>query len=147
MATCTFFGHRDCPGDMASELRAVLVDLITSQGVEMFYVGNQGQFDALVCRVLGDLKRDHPQVNCAVVLAYLPGKKNDGQEDSNTMVPEGIECVHPRHAISRRNDWMLRKSDFVVTYITHSWGGAAQYARKALRSGRTVINLAKEGQA
>jgi hypothetical protein len=36
---------------------------------------------------------------------------------------------------------MLEQSDFVVTYITHSWGGAAQYAEKAKKKGKMVINL------
>ena len=58
------------------------------------------------------------------------------------MLPEGIESVHPCYAISWRNNWMLRQSDYVVTYITHSWGGAAQYAAKAARQGKSVVNLA-----
>ena len=61
---------------------------------------------------------------------------------SDTMLPEGIESVHPRYAISWRNNWMLQQSDYVVTYITHSWGGAAQYAAKAARQGKIVVNLA-----
>ena len=31
--------------------------------------------------------------------------------------------------------------EYVITYITHSWGGAAQYAKKALRLKKTVIPL------
>lgn len=31
----------------------------------------------------------------------------------------------------------------VVTYITHPWGGAAQFAQKALRQNKQVINLAQ----
>ena len=46
MAACTFFGHRDCPETMKTKLREALVDLITNHGVDMFYVGYQGQFDA-----------------------------------------------------------------------------------------------------
>lgn len=68
----------------------------------------------------------------------------DSEEGSDTMLPEGLETVHPRYAISRRNGWMLKQADFVVTYITHTWGGAAQYAEKAKRAGKTVINLAPE---
>ena len=60
---------------------------------------------------------------------------------SDTMLPEGIESVHPHYAISWRNNWILKRSDYVITYITHSWGGAAQYAGKAKRQQRTVINL------
>ena len=40
-----------------------------------------------------------------------------------------------------RNKWMLKQSDYVVTYITHSWGGAAQFAEIAARQKKTVINL------
>ena len=57
------------------------------------------------------------------------------------MLPEGIEEVHPRFAISWRNKWMLRQSDYVVTYVTHSWGGAAQFAEMAARQGKKVIHL------
>ena len=38
---------------------------------------------------------------------------------------------------------MLKQADFVVTYITHNWGGAAQYAEKAHRQGKRVLNLAE----
>jgi hypothetical protein len=36
---------------------------------------------------------------------------------------------------------MLRQADYVVTYITHSWGGAAQFAELGKRKGKTIINL------
>ena len=57
------------------------------------------------------------------------------------MLPEGIEAVPPRFAIVWRNKWMLRQSDYVVTYVTHSWGGAAQFASLAERQKKTVIHL------
>lgn len=77
----------------------------------------------------------------AVVLAYMPSERSTPTDTSDTMLPEGIELVHPRYAISWRNNWMLQQSDIVVAYVTHSWGGAAQYMKKAIRSGKTVINL------
>lgn len=58
MPVCTFFGHRDCPETIKPRLREVLVDLITNQSVDMFYVGNQGRFDALVRSVLRELKKE-----------------------------------------------------------------------------------------
>ena len=60
---------------------------------------------------------------------------------SDTMLPEGIEAVHPRYAIDWRNRWMLQRSDFVVIYITHPWGGAGKFAERAKREGKTVVNL------
>ena len=107
----------------------------------MFYVGNQGRFDVIVRSVLRELRKEYPQINYAVVLAYMPGKQTEHDDYSDTMLPEGIESVHPRYAISWRNNWMLRQSDYVVTYITHSWDGAAQFAEKANRQKKIVINL------
>ncbi len=141
MATCTFFGHRECPNSIKSQLRSVLIDLTTNRGVDMYYVGNQGQFDAIVCSILRELKTEYPQINYAVVLAYMPGKQTEHDDYSDTMLPEGIESVLPRYAISWRNNWMLQQSDYVVTYITHSWGGAAQFAEKARHQKKIVINL------
>ena len=141
MRICTFFGHRDCPAPIRTQLKAVLIDLITNHDVDMFYIGNQGRFDVIVRSVLRELKEEYPQINYAVVVAYMPGKQTEYDDYSDTMLPEGIESVHPRYAISWRNDWMLRQSDYVVTYITHSWGGAYQYAEKAKRGGKVVINL------
>ena len=141
MASCTFFGHRECPGAIKVRLRETLNDLITNHDVDMFYVGNQGRFDAIVRSILRELKKEYTQINYAVVLAYMPGKQTEYDDYSDTMLPEGMESVHPRYALVWRNNWMLRQSDYVVTYITHSWGGAAQFAEKAKRQKKIVINL------
>lgn len=141
MAVCTFFGHSDSPDTIKPKLKAVLENLIIDHSVDMFYVGHQGDFDVFVRNILRELKKEYPQVNYAVVLAYMPGKKKENDDYSDTMIPEGIEAIHPHYAISWRNNWMLRQSEYVVTYITHSWGGAAQYARRAVHMKKTVINI------
>lgn len=141
MPTCTFFGHRDCPDMIKPRLREVIVNLITNHDVDMFYVGNHGRFDAIVHSSLKELQRDYPQISYAVVLTYMPGKRTEYDDYSDTMLPEGIESVHPRYAISWRNNWMLRESDYVVTYITHTWGGAVQYAKKAKAQKKAVFEL------
>ena len=119
MAACTFFGHRDCPDTIKSKLKEVLLDLIINYEADMFYVGHQGQFDAIVRGVLQNLSKDFPQIRYAVVLAYVPGKKSEQDNFTDTMLPEGIECVHPRYAISWRNNWMLKHSDYVEIGRAH----------------------------
>ena len=141
MVICTFYGHRECPETIKTKLRDTLIDLIENHAADMFYVGNQGHFDHYVRCVLHDLKQEYPHIQYAFVLAYMPGKKTEYDDYSDTMLPEGIESVHPHYAISWRNNWMLKHSDYVVTYITHSWGGAYQYAEKARRQKKVVINL------
>lgn len=133
MSTCTFFGHRDCPDTIRDRLWDVLTELIEDQGVDMFYVGREGRFDAIVHSLLRGLKQKYPLIDYAVVLARMPGKKTGCDDETETMLPEGIEFVHPRYAICWRNDWMLARSDYVVTCIARPWGGAYRYAQKAIR--------------
>ena len=138
---CTFFGHRECPESVKPVLRAVLEELILCHNVTTFYVGNQGQFDRYVRGVLHQLEAEHPHIRYAVVLPYMPGPKDKYITSHDTMLPEGIESVHPRYAITWRNRWMLKQADYVVTHITHSWGGAARFSETAQKQGKTVINI------
>ena len=141
MAACTFFGHRDCPETIKPKLRSTIIDLIENHNVDMFYVGNQGQFDAMVRSALKKLKQEYPHIDYAVVLAYMPRKPSEYEDYSDTIFPEGLETVHPRYAISHRNTWMLTHSDYVITYIAHPWGGATQFAKKASALNKSVFNL------
>ena len=147
MSACTFFGHRDCPGSIQPKLREVLIDLIENHGVDQFYVGRQGAFDRLVHAALKELASVYPHIRYAVVLERMPSTPMVNIADcADTLLPEGIEHVHPRFAISWRNKWMIRQSDYIVTYITHSTGGAAQFAKIAERQGKIMIPLAAQIQ-
>jgi len=99
-------------------------------------------FDALVTSVLNELKKEVPKIRFTTVLAYLSTKAFAVGVD--TLYPEGLEFVPPRFAISARNKWMLDQADYVVCYITHSWGSAAQFVERARRKKKIVINLAEE---
>lgn len=145
MSTCCFFGHKDTPENVKPALYAAVEELITQHGVEVFYVGNQGAFDAYVRSALRQLQEKHPRIRYAVVLAYMPGRQTAVDDFSDTMLPEGIEEVHPRYALDWRNRWMLRESQYIVCYIHHKWGGAAKYVHMGQRQGKTVINLCCNG--
>ena len=138
--TVTFFGHKDTPKNIEPTLRATLVELIENKNVTVFYVGNNGNFDTMVRRQLEELSHTYP-ITYSVVLAYLPIKKSEYDDSTNTIYPEGIETVPKRFAISYRNKWMVGQADIVVTYVTHSFGGAAQFKELAERQGKTVIEL------
>lgn len=146
MYACTFFGHRDCPNDIKTNLYSVLTHLIVNKNVDTFYVGQQGNFDKIVHTVLQEMVKKYPHIRYFTVLERLPNSQNefDAVDNSGTLIPEGIENVHPRYAISWRNIWMINKSSYVVTYITHSWGGAAKFANRAKRQNKTVINIVQK---
>ena len=136
--TVTFFGHRDTPKEIESALRLTLIDLIENKNATVFYVGNHGNFDAMVHRQLEDLSRTYP-IKYYVVLAYMPSK-ND-KPDEHSILPEGIETVPRRFAINFCNKWMLGKSDIVVTYVTRSFGGAWEFKQMAEKAQKYMIYL------
>lgn len=99
--TCTFFGHKDTPEKEKEQLRKVLLNLIIENNVDIFYVGNNGNFDFMVQNILDKLK----------------------------------------FAISYRNNRMIEQSDYVVTYVRRSFGGAAQFEAQAKRKHKIIIAL------
>ena len=140
--TCTFFGHRDAPSSIEGRIRATIERLVL-EGVTFFYVGNNGNFDRMVHRQLKFLSTEYPHIRYYVVLAYMPTVKDefDITDYSETIYPEGLESVPPRFAISKRNEWMIGKSDIVVTYVKYSTGGAAHAKKLAERKGKMVVDI------
>ncbi len=138
---CTFFGHKTVPREIEGQLRRLLSHLIVNQKVDMFYVGNQGNFDVMVRNVLRSMKRQYPHIRYGVVLAQIPSERLALDWAEETLFPEGMENVPPRYAIDRRNMWMLNQATFVVTYVTRTVGGAFKFKELAYKRGKKVINV------
>lgn len=138
MLVCTFFGHRDVPDSLAVELRKTLIELLETGNVDVFYIGNSGNFDILASRILSELSYEY-SFTCRIVLAYLPEHEID--YNFETILPEGIENVPKRFAISYRNQWMIEQSDIVVTYVKRNYGGAYQFKVIAEKKGKKVIEI------
>ena len=141
--TVTFFGHGNAPDTIQPKIEAVLVDLIENQRATMFYVGNHGNFDSMVKKILEKLKKRFELIDYAVVLAYIPVKKNNLTEKYfvNSIIPDGIENTPPKYAIVKRNQWMIENADVVVTYVKYIVGGAVQFKRLAEKKGKIVVNI------
>lgn len=133
---CTFFGHANAPKEIEPIIKSTLVELIENKDVTTFYVGNHGNFDNMVAKVLKELSEIY-SIEYYVVLAYMP-KKNE-IFNNHTLLPEGIELVHPKYAISWRNKWMIDKSDYVVAYVRRNFGGAFKYV--SLSKDKIVVYL------
>ena len=114
--------------------------MIEQENATDFYVGNNGNFDMMVYRLLQELSQIY-DIKYSVVLAYLPNNR-EYNNLTNTICPEGIETVPKRFAISWRNKWMLKQADTVITYATHPSSGAWEFERLAVKQGKVVIRLA-----
>ena len=136
----TFFGHHDCPDSIKPKLLETIENRI-KQGTLQFYVGNHGNFDAMVLSCLRILKQKYPGIRYAVILAYLSGNSK-AYLPGETLFPGGIESVQKRFAIDYCNRWMLDHTNTVIAYVSRSYGGASKYLERAKRSGKTIVNLA-----
>lgn len=145
MSACTFFGHSDSPLHIRPQLKSLVLDLIES-GIREFYVGDKGSFDLMVASVLREIHKENHSISYAIVLSYLPSKKDYLSDTDNieTIYPQGIEKVPRKYAIAWRNKWMLQKADYVICYVKYTWGGAYKFVELAKKKGKKVINLAEQ---
>lgn len=141
MKSCTFFGHRDCPAGVSAALREA-VERMIQEGVDTFYVGQEGAFDAYAARILLEMVGKYPHVCFFVVLAYLPRTPlENGELQKRSILAGGVEHVPRRFAVCCRNEWMLERAQAVIAYVTRSFGGAATFLEKARKKGKHIINL------
>ena len=145
MKTCTFFGHRYVPDNIKPLLYNKILELIREENVENFFVGNEGGFDLMVQECLKEIKERHP-IKYTIVLAYIEKIRYEKQRklnETNSVFPEELQKVPPKFAIFRRNQWMLKRSEYVITYVTHIGGGAATFNEIAQKKKKIVYNIAK----
>ena len=143
MVVCCFFGHHDTPETVKTDLNECVTRLIENNEADSFLVGTHGKFDSMVLSVLRSAKKTYPHIAYSVVLAYMPSTKEEYElyDPTETVYPEGLETVPRRFAISWRNDWMLKQSEYVVAYIKYSWGGAARYVEMAEKQKKKLIKI------
>ena len=140
---CTFFGHRDTPESVSIALETILRELITNGDVDTFYVGNHGNFDSMVRKMLKTLKNEYPQIRYTIFLSYMPLKKREYEniDYSDTVFPDILANTPPKYAVAKLNRWLVKQSDIVITYVKSSFGGAAEFKRLAEKQGKRVINI------
>ena len=145
MKTVTFCGHSSLTKEekhfLEERLYAEIEKLILN-GAEEFLLGNYGQFDMLCARVVGRLRKKYPQIKSVLVIPYLNREYDAELYDIVEYAP--LEKVPKRFCISKRNEYMVKKADVVVTYVKHEWGGAAKTLEFAKRKKKTVAELRME---
>ncbi len=139
---CTFFGHRDAPSFIKPKLKEAILKLLDA-GVEHFYVGNNGSFDLLVQVSLSEIAKEIPHIKYSIVLSYIDELAISENQEA-TIFPEGQELAYPKFAISKRNEWLLDNSYYVIAYAKNTCSNTHKIIERAKRKGLIVINLAEE---
>lgn len=114
-----------------------------------FYLGGYGNFDAFANACCKKYQETHPQVKRIFVTPYITAayqekhlKPASEQYDATVYLP--IENAPLKFAISHRNRKMVEQADWVVTYVSRSYGGAYQAYRHAKHLNKDIDNLAEK---
>ena len=69
---CTFFGHRNTylSAEIRAKIRTTLIDLIEKEGVDSFWFGAYGKFDAECADITRSLKKEYPHIEMHLLLPY-----------------------------------------------------------------------------
>ena len=144
----TFCGHANFSGsnEYENKILSFLEDTVGDSVADM-YLGGYGGFDEFAYRCCKKYQNTHPNISLVFVTPYLTldYQRNhlNIQKDRYDLIlfPE-IEDKPNRFAIVYRNRYMVEMADYVVTYVSHSWGGAYETYRYAKRKDKHIINLA-----
>jgi len=139
---CTFFGHRDATEEIKKRLKETILHLIQKENVKNFVVGNNGNFDFYAQCVLKELQNEGVDLCFDIVLSRLGEIALSGNQNE-TIFPEGLEDTLPKFAISKRNEWLIKNSSFLIAYVTHTFSNSYTWMQKASKRGLKIINLAQ----
>lgn len=142
MKICAFFGHRDAYSVDVDKLEALIDQAVHEYGCTAFWCGGYGAFDHVAAQTVRRMKDRYPQIRLVLVYAYLPVEKDPRAElYDETFLPDGLETVPKRFAISRRNEWIARHCDLAIACINFPYGGAYQACKKILHQNKPILNL------
>ena len=129
----TFCGHSKLyQTESISKWLDIILPALIEGGATTFYLGGYGDFDSLAAAAVRRQKTRYPNNEADQEL-------DASRYDGTTSPP--LETVPPRYAIVRRNEWMVRESDVVISGVTHGWGGAAKTLDYAKRRGKVIVQF------
>lgn len=146
--TVTFCGHAQFSESEEYEQRilAFLEEKIGNQPADLL-LGGYGSFDSFAYYCCKKFKETHPKVMLILVTPYPTSEyqkspPNREKTAYDFIIYPGIEDKPKRFAIVYRNQYMVKKADYVVAYVSHRWGGAYTTYKYAQRKGKEIFNLA-----
>ena len=149
MICCTFAGHRNILHPHAdAKVEAALRELLDKDDVFTFYSGGMGEFDALCACTVRNLQahRSEKQIRLYLIEPYMKQSINIGGQWLHSLydeiiVPEELVGIHYKSAIAKRNQWMIDRCQYLISYVHRDFGGAYHSVRYAQRRGLNIISI------
>lgn len=147
MKSCFMFGHADTPDDILPILERTVEELYIKYKIQLFYVGNRGNFDRLAALAAKRVKQRYPDLQLFLLLAYHPSDRTIDLTygfDGSYYPP--LESVPKRYAIIKANNYMAGRVDAIICYVNH-FGNTRnlleRVMRRKLREEIIVVNLSE----
>ena len=142
----SFCGHSDYLSNLEDEERLLkLFEKVIENRQVDFYLGGYGAFDNFALKCAKKYKKKYPTARLVFVTPYLGKWLNDRKEfltkTYDEIVYPNLERTPPKFAISKRNEWMIKQSDFVFGYVSTHYGGAYNSLLFAKRHKKSYMNL------
>ena len=150
LTVCAFFGHRDTPAtdEIEKKVEETARSLI-AQGVNEFWICNEGNFDWISRMVVSRLKEEFKNyIYVCYISAYNPSKfskpRREWLEERYELdYPYEAANGYPKFAIERRNKYIADNADYIICFILEKSGGAYKAVKRAEKNGKTIINIAE----
>lgn len=145
-SVCCGFGHRDYPYSLYSELTREIKQLIEINNVHLFFTGDMGKFDNEFSICVNTLKQKNRDVKLILIKPYFSDRLNTEKDYytskfDDIIIPEEICNCHFKSAITKRNEWIVRQSAFVLSGVFKEYGGSYNAIKYAEKQNKTIIDL------
>ena len=143
----TFCGHKDViyKEEDRKRLKNILSEILQKTPNAVFYLGDYGNFDGICNHILKEIQtKKYPGLRRIFITPYRDIEYAHfayAKEIYDEILYPFSEKIMRRYAISKRNQWMVDKSDLVIAHVDHDWGGAAKTLEYAIRKKKSYINL------
>ena len=142
----TFCGHSDYSEHKKDEERLLSLLETTSNGQPVdFYLGGYGKFDTFAKKCAEIYKGTHNDARIIFVTPYLNKWLDDRREylekEYDEIIYPELEKTPSKYAISRRNEWMINHSDYLIAYVRTHFGGAYNALLYADKHKKPYMNL------
>ena len=116
--------------------------LIEEEDVDVFYLGEQGDFEIIAAEVLNELKPTYPFIQRIEVICFAEQLQRNGKikSDGFEYLDELDRCKRKARII-KRNQWVVDNSDILIFYVNSPYGGAYQSYLYAKKKNKQIINL------
>ncbi len=143
----SFFGHADF---LDYKVKKIILNKLNSISKDIkidFYLGGYGNFDNFAKSVCLEFKHTRNNVKLFYVTPYItPSFLNNRKpflSDYDQIISFECANINNRLSIIKRNENIVKKSDFIFFYVKNSFGGAYSALKYATRLKKDVLNLAE----